>query len=344
MFSEITRERFRNFKRIRRAYWSLIILTTAFVLSLFSEFIAGDKPLLLRYKGGTYIPVVRFYPSTEFGGQYKTEADYHKLTESEAFKNAGGWAIFPIISHGPFRHDIQLEGSPPHPPSWRHWLGTDSGARDVLSRVIHGFRISMLFALILMIIAAFYGIVIGGLQGYLGGKTDMTVQRIIEVWSALPFLYVVMLIGSIYGRTFTILVVVMSLFSWIGLSYYMRGEFLKIKNMNYVRAARALGIGPLRIFFRHILPNSLTPVITILPFTLISGIGSLTALDFLGYGLPPPTPSWGELMKQGLDTIQFAPWLAISATSALFVTLLLATFIGEGVREAFDPRAEYRVE
>lgn len=343
LFSELTRERLRRFRSIRRAWISLLILGGAFLVSLFSEFLANDKPLWLRYQGHTYFPVVKFYPGTLFGGPYSTEPDYLKLKDEPAFLEAGGSMVFPIIPYGPLRANLDLEGTPPHPPSRRHWLGTDNTARDVLARLIYGFRICMLFGLCLALSDAVLGILIGGVQGYLGGKTDITVQRLIEIWSALPFLYVVILLGSIYGSSFGMLLFVLALFEWIGLSYYMRGEFYRLKGMNYVKAARAAGFGPARIFFKQILPNALTPVITILPFTVVSGISALTALDFLGFGLQPPTPSWGEMLTQGLQNLQ-APWIAVSSVAALFATLLLATFIGEGVREAFDPKAFSRIE
>ena len=337
-FSDITKERFRAFRRIRRAYVSLWVLGVSFGLSLVCNLWVNDRPLILIHRGRLFVPIARFYPDQAFGGKYGTEADYVKLRADPAFQASEGFMVMPPIPRDPLRHYLGREGSPPYAISKAHWLGTDSGGRDVLARLIYGFRISMLFALLLTLVTAIFGIVIGGVQGYLGGHWDVAIQRVIEIWSALPFLYVVILMGSIFGRNFAVLLGAMSVFSWIGLSYYMRGEFYKIKSLNYVRVARALGLGPVRIFFRHILPNSLTPAITILPFTLIGGIGSLTALDFLGFGLQPPTPSWGELMKQGLDNLH-APWIALSATSALFVTLLLATFIGEGVREAFDPKS-----
>ncbi len=343
MFSELTRERLRKFRLIRRAYISFWILGLAFLLSLFSEFIANDKPLYLKYQGRSYFPVVKFYPGTDFGGPYATEPDYLILSRDPAFLAAGGKMLFPIIPYGPLRANLELEGNPPHAPSRRHWLGTDNTARDVLARLIYGFRICMLFGLCLALSDAVLGILIGGIQGYLGGKVDITVQRFIEIWSALPFLYVVILLGSIYGSGFGMLLFVMALFEWIGLSYYMRGEFFRLKDVNYVKAARALGFGPARIFMSQILPNALTPVITILPFTVVSGISALTALDFLGFGLPPPMPSWGELLTQGLQNLQ-APWIAVSTVSALFITLLLATFVGEGVREAFDPKSFSRLE
>jgi microcin C transport system permease protein len=342
VFSDLTKERLNRFKKIRRAYYSLWILSIAFCLSLFSEFIANDKPLYLRYDGRSYFPVFFFYPEKTFGGQYDTEADYIKLKYDNNFPKHG-FMISPVIPHSPLHSYLDLKGNPPHSPSPSHWLGTDSMARDVLARLIYGFRICMLFSLCLMIMGAIIGIIIGGIQGYLGGKFDITVQRLIEIWSSLPFLYVVILVGSIYGSNFILLLIVMVIFQWIGLSYYMRGEFYKLKNMTYVKAARALGIGPISIFFRQMLPNALTPVITIMPFSLIGGITSLTALDFLGFGLPPPAPSWGELLSQGLNNL-YAPWIAVATVSALFITLLLATFIGEGVREAFDPKSEYHIE
>lgn len=343
MLSDLTRERLRRFRSIRRAWWSLWILGIAFGLSLFARFLANDRPLLLRYEGRTYFPVVKFYPGTAFGGPYATEPDYLALREDPAFRAKGGSMILPPIPHNPLRTYIDLPGTPPHAPSRRHWLGTDNSARDVLARLIYGFRICMSFALLLALIEAVLGIIIGGIQGYLGGKIDLALQRLIEIWSALPFLYVVILLGAVYGSSFALLLFIMSLFGWVSLSYYMRGEFFKIKGQAYVRSARALGLGHARIFFHHILPNSLTPVITILPFSVVGGISSLTALDFLDFGLPPPTPSWGEMLQQGLDYLQ-KPWLAISAVTALFTTLLLATFIGEGVREAFDPKAGHRIE
>jgi microcin C transport system permease protein len=343
MFSELTQERLRKFKGMRRAWWSLLLLGGAFFVSLFSEFIANDKPLYLRYQGRAYFPVVKFYPGTDFGGPYATEPDYLLLRSDPAFRAGGGAMVFPLIHYGPLRANLDLPGHPPHHPSREHWLGTDNTARDVLARLIYGFRICIAFGLGLALSQAVIGILIGGIQGYLGGKVDIVTQRLIEIWSALPFLYVVILLGSVYGSGFAVLLFVMAIFEWVPLSYYMRGEFFRLKTLNYVRAARALGLGPVRIFFKQILPNALTPVITIMPFTVVVGISSLTALDFLGFGLPPPSPSWGEMLTQGLQNLQ-APWIALSTVTALFLTLLLATFVGEGVREAFDPKSFQRVE
>lgn len=343
MFSDLTRERFRRFRLIRRAWWSLWILGVAFGLSLFAGVLANDKPLILRYDGGTYFPIVKFYPASQFGGAYGTEPDYRALRREEAFRAKGGWVLMPPIPHNPYRTYIENAGTPPHAPSAKHWLGTDNSARDVLSRLIYGFRICMSFALLLALLETILGIIIGGVQGYLGGKVDITFQRLIEIWSSLPFLYVVILVGATFGARFTLLLLIMAAFGWVSMSYYVRGEFFKIKGQAYVRSARAAGLGHLRIFFHHILPNSLTPVITILPFSVVGGISALTALDFLDFGLPPPTPSWGEMLSQGLENLQ-KPWLAISSVTALFTTLLLATFIGEGVREAFDPKSGHRIE
>ncbi len=341
--SNLTKERIKRFKKIKRAYYSLWIIGIAFTISLFSEFISNDRPLILSYQDTFYYPVLKFYPETTFGGKYKTNPDYLTLEKNSAFAENGGWMLFPPVSHNPLHAYLNLEGIPPHKPSSTHFFGTDSSARDIFARLLYGFRICMLFSLTISSLGAFFGIIIGGIQGYFAGKIDIILQRLIEIWSSLPFLYVVILLGSIYGRGFGLLVFIMLLFQWIGISYYMRGEFLRIKNMNYVLAARSIGMGHIRIFFRHILPNALTPVITILPFSIIGGISSLTALDFLGFGLQPPTPSWGELLDQGLKNLH-APWIAVSTVLALFTTLLLATFIGEGVREAMDPKSGDRFE
>ena len=338
IFSTLTKDRFVRFKKIKRAWYSLVLLGSPFFLSLFSELICNDRPYLLYYEGKLYFPMFQFYPEKTFGGKYQTEADYVDLRNSDVFHKDGNWMLLPPIPHSPLHSYIDLEGAPPHPPSGKHLLGTDSSARDVFARLLYGFRICMLFSLILAIIATGIGIFIGGIQGYFGGIIDIAMQRMIEIWSSLPFLYVVILVGTIYSRSFIILILVLSFFQWIGLSYYMRGEFLKIRNLNYVKVAQTMGMSSSHILFRQILPNGLTPVITLLPFQIIGGIGALTALDFLGFGLQPPTPSWGELLSQGLNHL-FAPWLAVSTVVCLFTTLLLATFIGEGVREAFDPRA-----
>ena len=350
-FSTETLNRMKRFRKNRRAFWSLLVLMVAYLLSLTSPWTVNDEPLVLRYNGLTYFPAFARYSEADFGGDYQTEQDYSKLLadvaeceadEAEGFHHAGGcpetWAIMPPVPHDPLKADLDNDGTPPFAPSAKHWLGTDANGRDVLSRLIHGFRICISFSLLLTVLGTFLGIVIGGIQGYLGKFWDTGMQRMIEIWSSLPMLYVVILIGSIYGRSFWLLIVIMAAFNWISLSYYMRAEFLKLHDMTYVQSARVLGMGHRHIFFKEILPNAMTPVVTLFPFTLIGGIGSLTSLDFLGFGLQPPTPSWGELMSQGLNNL-YAPWISVSTVAALFVTLLLTTFVGEGVRDAMDPKS-----
>ncbi len=338
MFSDLTRSQFRKFRSFKRAWYSLLVLVAVYIVSLFSEQLANDKPLIAGYDGRLFFPTLRFYSEQDFGGTFKTEPDYKALDKDPDFQAKGGWMIFPIIPYGPFSSDWEEPGAPPHPPSLRHWLGTDNSARDVFARVLYAFRTGMTFALALTGTSLILGILIGSFQGYAGGAVDISAQRLIEVWSALPFLYVVILMGSIYGQSFAILLITFTLFRWIGMSYYVRAEFLKLKNQTYVEAARAQGAGHGKIIFRHILPNAFTPLLTLLPFSLITAITALTALDFLGFGLAPPAPSWGELLQQGLENL-YAPWMAISAIAALFITLLLASFVGEGARAAFDPRS-----
>ncbi|MDR3000088.1 MAG: ABC transporter permease [Fibromonadaceae bacterium] len=336
--TELTKQRIAKFRQNKLAWYSFVILATAYLLSLTSPWLVNDKPLLLTYNGKLYCPTLFHYPQNEFHGTFATAPDYKDLVEYAKQNSIPVFAIFPPIPWSPIKSQLTAEGAPPYKPSAEHWLGTDAHGRDVLSRLIHGFRICMSFSILLALIGAFLGIVIGGVQGYLGGKMDMIFQRLIEIWAALPFLYVVILLGSIYGQGFWLLAVIMAAFSWIGLSYYMRAEFYRIKNMQFVKAAKVLGLSHKRIFFKEILPNALTPVITIFPFSLIGGISGLTALDFLGFGLQPPTPSWGDLLSQGLANL-YAPWITISTISALFITLMLASFIGEGIRDAFDPKS-----
>ena len=326
---------------MKRAHISLWVLLITFSSSLLAPLWVNDRPLAFSWNGETYFPVISFHSDKEFGGRFETEADYPERFKDPEFKKSLGWSLQPLIPHDPLRQNLDGDSPPPHAPSSIHWLGTDLHGRDLLARLIYGYRNGMGFALLLTLTTAFLAIVIGGVQGYLGGRVDFFTQRFVEIWSSLPFLYVVIAIGSFMGRGFGILLFVMALFSWIGLSYYMRGEFLQLKNRQYVLAARVAGIGHHRIFFRHILPNALTPLVTLLPFSVIGGITALTSLDFLGFGLHPPTPSWGELLAQGLDN-RYAPWIAFSTVGALFITLLLAAFVGEGVREAFDPKGGKR--
>lgn len=335
--SQITQERVSRFKSLKRSYYSFWILLSVFIMSLFAEFWAGDQPIIMKYQDSYYFPILTFHSDKEFGGKYLTEANYFDLKTSPQFTNSDNWMWLPLIPHDPLRSYLEYDANPPHPPSGKHWLGTDSAGRDVLSRLIHGFRICMLFSLIVTILGSFIGVLIGGIQGFFGGRVDLASQRFIEIWSQLPFLYVIILIAEIYGRSFWLLVGIMCLFQWIGLSYYMRAEFLKLKQYTFVKSAKALGMSYPHIFFKEILPNALTPIVTLVPFSLVGGITLLTSLDFLGFGLQPPTPSWGELLNQGWKHL-YAPWITISTLVCFSITLLLATFIGEGVREAFDPK------
>ncbi len=337
MFSELTKERIQKFKSYKRAYFSLNALLIMVLISFCSNWLITEKPLLIVYDQQWYFPSSKFYPATEFGGKYKTEPNYEKLLKDDTFCKKVNFTLKAPYPYGPFRAYFEEDDSPPYAPSSEHWLGTDEEGRDLLARLIHGFKNCMMFALFLTILSVILGILIGGIQGYVGGKMDFIFQRGIEVWSSLPFLYVVIVIGNIYGRSFWMLIIVMTVFSWIGLSYYMRGEFYKTKNYTYIKVAKALGMNNSRIFLKHILPNSLTPVITMLPFSIMGGITALTSLDFLGFGLMPPAASWGESLSQGLKNI-YAPWIAISTVAAMFFTLLLTAFVGEGVREAFDPK------
>ncbi len=338
MFSELTIQQFRKFRSFKRAWYSLILLVTFYLLSLFSEHLANSRPLVAGFDGNLLFPTLNFHTDADLGGAFRTEADYKTLRDDPDFLAKGGWMIFPIIPHDPLASDWEEPGAPPHPPSQRHWLGTDNSSRDVMARILYAFRTGMTFALALTATSLVLGVLIGSLQGYAGGAVDITAQRFVEIWSALPFLYVVILMGSIYGQSFGILLLVFTLFRWIGMSYYVRAEFLRLKNQTYVQAAQAQGAGHALIILRHILPNAFTPILTLLPFSLVTAISALTALDFLGFGIAPPAPSWGELLQQGLENL-YAPWMTLSAVAALFLTLLLASFVGEGARAAFDPRA-----
>ena len=337
------RKKWKRFRNNRLAFRSFCVLAIAYAFSLLSPWLVNDEPLVLRVNGKTFFPAFVTYAETDFGGIYQTEPDYPTFIREARAKGGNVWALMPPISQDPLKADLSLEGTPPFAPGRTHLLGTDANGRDVLSRLIHGFRICMSFSLLLTVLGTFLGIVIGGIQGYLGGKWDILMQRGIEIWASLPFLYLVILVGSIYGRSFPVLIFIMAVFNWVSLSYYMRAEYLKLRSQQYVRAAKMLGMGHFHIFFREMLPNALTPVISLFPFTLIGGIGSLTSLDFLGFGLEPPTPSWGELMSQGLDNL-YAPWISVSTVLALFATLLLTTFVGEGVRDAMDPKSGDRYE
>ncbi len=338
----IGKRRIRTFKANRRGYWSLWIFSALFIATLFAEVVANDEPLLVRYGGAFYFPVFQAYPETMFGGFLETEADYSDPEVQELIEEKG-WIVWPLI---PFSFDTicyDLPTPAPSPPTTQNWLGTDDQARDVVARLVYGFRISVLFGLILTLISSVIGIAAGAIQGYFGGRIDLFFQRFIEIWSSLPTLYLLIILASIVQPSFWWLLGLLLLFSWTELVRVVRAEFLRTRNFDYVRAARALGAGDLSIMFHHILPNAMVATLTFLPFILSGAITSLTALDFLGFGLPPGSPSLGEMLNQGKNNLS-APWLGLSGFFVLSVMLSLLIFVGEAVRDAFDPRKSFRAD
>jgi microcin C transport system permease protein len=334
--SPLTRRRILNFRSNRRGFWSLWIFLTFFVISLFAEFIANDKPLLIRYDGKFHFPVFIQYPETTFGGFLPTEADYRDPEVAELIQEKG-WMIWPPIPYSYDTINYSLPVPAPAPPSAENWLGTDDQGRDVAARLIYGYRTSVLFGLALTLLSSVVGISAGAVQGYFGGWVDLLFQRFIEVWQGLPILYLLIILASVVETNFWWLLGLMLLFSWMALVGVVRAEFYRVRNFDYVRAARALGVSDIKIMFKHILPNAMVATLTFLPFILNGSITTLTALDFLGFGLPPGSPSLGELLNQGKGNLQ-APWLGITAFMVLAVMLSLLIFIGEAVRDAFDPR------
>ena len=333
----LANRRWQQFKRSRRGYWSLVIFSILFLTSLFAEVISNDKPLLVVYEGRPHFPLFIAYPETAFGGYFETETDYSDPYFKELMERQGGVAFFPINGHSYDSINLNINQPVPSPPSSVNWLGTDDRGRDVLARLIYGFRISVVFGLVLTTVGTLIGILAGSVQGYFGGKTDLFFQRFIEVWGSMPELYLLIIFSSIFQPSILLLLILLSLFSWMGLSDYVRAEFLKGRNMEYVKAAKALGVSNITIMYRHLLPNGMTPVITFLPFRISAAILALTSLDFLGLGVPASTPSLGELLAQGKANID-AWWLSLSTFIVLVGTLVLLIFIGEALREAFDPR------
>jgi microcin C transport system permease protein len=326
-----------RFKRNRLGFVSLIVLSILFVISLFAEVVSNDKPLVVRYNSQWYFPVVQNVPETAFGGDFQTDTDYLDPFIRQQLAKEGNFVLFPPnnYQHGTLNYFSKQPN--PAPPSADNWLGTDGSGRDVLARLLYGFRISMLFALALTVVGTLLGIVTGAIQGYFAGKIDLAFQRFIEVWGSLPELYLLIIFAAVFEPSMLLLLVLLSAFGWMGLSDYVRAEFLRNRQMDYVRAARALGLSHWQIITRHVLPNSMTPVVTFLPFRMSGAILALTSLDFLGLGVPPGTPSLGELLAQGKNNID-AWWISLSTFAVLVITLLLLTFMGDALRDALDPR------
>ncbi len=334
--SPLNQRRLLSFQRNTRARWSLRIFVVVFTASLFAEFIANDKPLLIYHDQQLYIPVLVGYPETTFGGDFDTETDYLDEYMQEMIEEKG-WMLWPLI---PYSYDTHIQNLPnpaPSAPSTANWLGTDDQARDVIARVIYGFRVSILFALALTLGSCVIGVAVGALQGYFGGKVDLIGQRVLEVWGGLPVLFLLIIMANMVKPNFWWLLGIMLLFSWTTLVDVVRAEFLRGRNLEYVRAARAMGVSDIHIMARHILPNAMVATITMAPFIITGAITTLTSLDFLGFGMPVGSPSLGELVAQGKGNLQ-APWLAVTAFTVLASMLTLLVFIGEGVRDAFDPR------
>lgn len=365
--SPLAKRRWSNFKANRRAYWSLIIFSILFVICLFAELISNDKPLLVSYNGELYTPFISFYTEAEFGGEFETEAEYPDPAVQCLIKSGGleaclddpdvtlvditdgtfegesiqaGWIVWPLVpySFNTINYDVDTA---PSAPDAKHVLGTDDQSRDVLARIIYGFRISITFALIVVGISSVLGIMAGAAQGYFGGMVDLLFQRIVEIWSSMPLLYVIIILSAIFSMNFAILTGIVILFSWTGLVGLVRAEFLRARNFEYVRAARAMGVPDPIIMWRHLLPNAMVATLTFLPFAVTGAIGVLTSLDFLGFGLPPSYPSLGELALQAKNNLQ-APWLAFAAFMTISIMLSLLVFIFEGVRDAFDPRKTFK--
>jgi microcin C transport system permease protein len=334
--TSLTRRRLANLKANKRGYYSLWIFAGLFIVSLFAEFIANDKPILFSLRGELYMPVLFSYTEVELGGQFETEAEYTDPFVVELIES-NGWAIWPLV---PFSHDTidwDLEPPYPHPPDSEHWLGTDGLSTDVFAKLLYGFRLSVIFGLTLTIISSIIGVLVGALQGYFGGLVDLIGQRIVEIWAGLPVLFILIILASLVEPNIFWLLGILSLFSWMALVGVVRAEFLRARNFEFVRAAKSMGVGNLTIMRRHILPNAMVATLTFLPFLLNASITTLTALDFLGFGLPLDSPSLGRMLSQAKSNLQ-APWLGITVFATLAIMLTLLIFIGEAVRDALDPR------
>jgi microcin C transport system permease protein len=326
-----------RFKRNRLGFWSLVIFCVLVVVSLAAELVSNDRPLIVRYEGQTYYPMLQTYPEKTFGGDFETPTDYLDPFIQERLSAGSNWALYTLNTYGPTTLNYFAKEPNPSAPTRDNWLGTDDRGRDMLAQLLYGFRVSVLFGLALTFIGTVLGIITGAIQGFFGGKTDLAFQRFIEIWGSMPELYLLIIFSALFAPSISLLLILLSLFGWMGLSDYVRAEFLRNRQLDYVKAARALGVSNAQIMWRHILPNSLTPVVTFLPFRMSAAILSLTALDFLGLGVPPGTPSLGELLSQGKNNID-AWWISLSTFAVLVITLLLLTFMGDALRDALDPR------
>ena len=337
--SPLTKRRWANFRANKRGYWSLRIFLALFTFTLFAEFIANDKPLVIHYEDRYYFPIFKKYAETEFGGVFKVEADYREHFVRDLIYDKGGWWLWPPIRFSYNTIDYYLPGTAPYPPSEEHLLGTDNVGKDVLASLIYGARLSFLFGLVLTFFSSIIGVCAGGMQGYFGGKIDLFAQRFVEIWAGLPVLFILIILASIVESNVYWLLGILVAFSWMALVAVVRAEFLRARNFQYIDAARALGVSDLRIMVRHVLPNAMVATITFLPFILTGSITVLTSLDFLGFGLPADSPSLGRLLAQGRANIH-APWLVLTTFFTLATMLTLLIFTGEAVRDAFDPRRD----
>ncbi len=326
-----------RFKRNRLGFWSLIVFCVLVVISLGAELVSNDRPLVVRYEGQTYFPIVKTYPETTFGGDFDTPTDYLDPYIQQRLRAGDNWALYTLNPYGPNTINYFAKSPNPSAPTADNWLGTDDRGRDMVAQLLYGFRVSALFGLALTFTGTVLGLLTGAIQGFFGGRTDLAFQRFIEIWGSMPELYLLIIFSALFSPSLALLLILLSLFGWMGLSDYVRAEFLRNRQLDYVKAARALGVPNRQIIWRHILPNSLTPVVTFLPFRMSAAILSLTSLDFLGLGVPAGTPSLGELLSQGKNNID-AWWISLSTFAVLVGTLLLLTFMGDALRDALDPR------
>ncbi len=341
--TSLFKKRWRKFRSLKRGYYSFLLIVFLYSLSFFLPLLVNKDALVVKYNGDYYFPVFNFYEASFFEQDKQGEANYRLLKQKFQQEENGNWVLMPLYPYHPNENLLdEIKGSPPHTPSLQHLMGTDDRARDVFARLVYGFNISISFALVVILFAYTVGIAIGAMLGFFGGLFDITVQRLIEIWSTLPFLYVMIILSSIVQPNFILLTLILTAFGWMGITYYIRGEFYREKARDYVSAAVAMGAKNRKIIFKHILPNSLTPVISFAPFVIVADISALVALDFLGFGLPPPTPSWGQLINQGMSNIEYW-WLVAFPLVAIFFTLLSIVFIGEAIREAFDPKVYSRL-